>query len=145
MECVNGVIYCRYYLEPPAWKDVEEVVVTYFKVVSRHSSQGTEENHENPVIIVGDPVEIRTIFLSNTYETFHRLSSLSVRVWRPLTNFMKQCPWEASSHSASQKVHPHFMNSEALLTPSQGSANGHCSEPDEFSPHCSILFPQSPF
>jgi hypothetical protein len=43
-----------------------EAVVAYYKVPSRNSSEGTEENHGKPQVrMAGVPAEIRTGLLSN--------------------------------------------------------------------------------
>jgi hypothetical protein len=39
----------------------KEVVLAYFKVLSRHLPEGTKDNHKNTTVnIICDPVQIRT-------------------------------------------------------------------------------------
>jgi hypothetical protein len=43
----------------------EEVDVAYFNVVNQHSSEGSNEDHENIINIIGVPVDIGTRHFRN--------------------------------------------------------------------------------
>jgi hypothetical protein len=51
------------------------------------------------------------------------------------TNFLKQSPWEANSHWASQEIPSHFKKHKGSLMCSQEPITGPHPEPDESSPH----------